>query len=81
MHVTTGGAVTHAERCGYIEPLSSLVTLVMTGLIYVMFICAGVFGGHPICARKQVTKGPRYEFVGSVFRASGADGVCCNSRD
>ena len=81
MHVTTGGAVTHAERCGYIEPLRSMVSLIFIALIYVVFICTGVLGGHPVWAKTKVHKGPRYEFVGSVFRASGADGVCCNSRD
>lgn len=46
------------------ESLRSLVSLGLVALIFIAFICAGVFGGHPIWAKSKVTKGPRYEFVG-----------------
>jgi len=46
------------------EKVRNLVSMGLIALIYIAFICAGVFGGHPIWAKSKVTKGPRYEFVG-----------------
>jgi len=46
------------------EPARSMVSLIFIAIIYGVFICTGVLGGHPVWAKKKVHKGPRYEFVG-----------------